>query len=362
MAYTSSPFAGAQIDFSALAGIGQNIGQGYQRRDLAEQMKGAIGPDGSVDYNKMIAVIAGKDPMKAAALAARKYEADADTDYRDRLLGFKQAQAEQAATGGGLTPYQEKMVAISEARLKMAEEGAAKLSPNAAGSIAMMETGQQELDTPVSDKPGAPTARALLSDPSKWKQSQQAQSFMPEVMSFFGQSDVVNAQSAVRTNVEAALRMMTGAAAPAQEVDRYASMFMPTWNDTKERAEAKLRRLDEFTKRAVANSTRGRGGPTGTIEAATPHSAPTPRRVPTMSVSPDGSMIPTQANTGGFPNAPTMMPGAPQNPRSSGPLPVEPDPKKRVIGQVYVTPDGKQYLWAQDAAGVGWEPLDAPSQ
>jgi hypothetical protein len=66
---------------------------------------------------------------------------------------------------------------------------------------------------------------------------------------------------------------------------------------------------------------------------------------------------PTAPNPGGFPRQATMMPGAPKNPQSKGPVPVEPDPAKRVIGQVYVAPSGKQYLWAHDGAGVGWEPL-----
>jgi hypothetical protein len=57
------------INFSALAGIGEDIGQGYQRRALAEDMKGAIGPDGTMNYDKMVAAIAGRRPELAAKMA-----------------------------------------------------------------------------------------------------------------------------------------------------------------------------------------------------------------------------------------------------------------------------------------------------
>jgi hypothetical protein len=76
MAYTSSPFAGAQIDFSALAGIGQNIGQGYQRRKLADEMQAAFGPDGTLDYNKMMQIMSASRPMEAARMATQQQGAE----------------------------------------------------------------------------------------------------------------------------------------------------------------------------------------------------------------------------------------------------------------------------------------------
>jgi hypothetical protein len=94
VAYNPTP-----IDFSALAGIGQDIGQGYQRRDLAEQMKGAIRPDGIYDYDKMIAAIAGKNPIVAAQLATRKAETDADNEYRRGMLAISQHKANQPMPG-----------------------------------------------------------------------------------------------------------------------------------------------------------------------------------------------------------------------------------------------------------------------
>jgi hypothetical protein len=86
MAYTSSPFTGAEIDFSALAGIGQNIGQGYQRRKLADEMQGAISPDGTYDYNKMISIIAGRDPILGAKLATENEQAQVLAGYRNESL------------------------------------------------------------------------------------------------------------------------------------------------------------------------------------------------------------------------------------------------------------------------------------
>lgn len=81
VAYNPTP-----IDFGMLAGIGQQLGQGYQRRRLAEEMKSAIGPDGTYDYNKMISVIMGRDPVLGAKLATDKAQADALGEYRAESL------------------------------------------------------------------------------------------------------------------------------------------------------------------------------------------------------------------------------------------------------------------------------------
>jgi hypothetical protein len=49
------PYNPTPIDFSALAGIGQNIGGALGQHNLGTAMRdsGAIGPDGTLDYNKM---------------------------------------------------------------------------------------------------------------------------------------------------------------------------------------------------------------------------------------------------------------------------------------------------------------------
>jgi hypothetical protein len=69
-------FNPATIDFSALAGIGQNIGGAIGQHNLSTAMRdsGAIGADGTLDYNKMVAVLAERRPELAAKLVASQQD------------------------------------------------------------------------------------------------------------------------------------------------------------------------------------------------------------------------------------------------------------------------------------------------
>jgi hypothetical protein len=87
------------IDFSALAGIGQNIGGALGQHNLGTAMQEAIGPDGSYDYNKMIGVLAGRNPMLAAKLATQKSETDAENEYRRGMLDIARYNAAKPPTG-----------------------------------------------------------------------------------------------------------------------------------------------------------------------------------------------------------------------------------------------------------------------
>jgi hypothetical protein len=71
--------------------------------------------------------------------------------------------------------------------------------------------------------------------------------------------DIGIAQRDVRVGIEAALRTMTGAAAPEQEVVRYMQMYMPTPLDTKESAKQKLDGLMSFMDKAEKIVMQGRG-------------------------------------------------------------------------------------------------------
>lgn len=70
--------------------------------------------------------------------------------------------------------------------------------------------------------------------------------------------DIGIANRNIRTGVEAALRVMTGAAAPETEVARYAAMFTPGAKDTIESAKQKLDALEKFMENAEEMATRGR--------------------------------------------------------------------------------------------------------
>jgi hypothetical protein len=69
------------IDFSALAGIGQNIGGALGQHNLGTAMQDAM-TNGVYDYDKMISVLAGRRPLAAAELATEKLKADALAQYR----------------------------------------------------------------------------------------------------------------------------------------------------------------------------------------------------------------------------------------------------------------------------------------
>lgn len=71
--------------------------------------------------------------------------------------------------------------------------------------------------------------------------------------------DIGVAQRDVRTGIEAALRTMTGAAAPEQEVHRYMQMYAPGINDTRETAKQKIDGLMKFMEDADRLVMQGRG-------------------------------------------------------------------------------------------------------
>jgi hypothetical protein len=70
--------------------------------------------------------------------------------------------------------------------------------------------------------------------------------------------EVGQAQRSVRTSIEAALRAMTGAAAPESEVRQYLEMYMPNARDSVESARQKLGNLERFMRDAEAVVTQGR--------------------------------------------------------------------------------------------------------
>src|SRR5688572_6550432 len=122
----ASPFAGPQIDFSALQGIGQSLGEGYQRRKLASEMQGVIGPDGTFDYDKAISVLMQRDPVLGMKLATQKQEADALASYNQNRIGV----AQQAAIPDDIQLYnlykQEYGPGVEPFRLGPSDAGGAK--------------------------------------------------------------------------------------------------------------------------------------------------------------------------------------------------------------------------------------------
>lgn len=73
-----------------------------------------------------------------------------------------------------------------------------------------------------------------------------------------GRGDVGNAKRMVTAGVEAALRAMSGAAVPKEEVERYSELFMPTPIDGLQTRTNKLNELEKFMSHASVNMGKGR--------------------------------------------------------------------------------------------------------
>lgn len=83
------------------------------------------------------------------------------------------------------------------------------------------------------------------------------------------------ARRAIQLSVEAALRLMTGAAVTQAESERYTEIFAPGPTDTQETINQKLSMLRNFIGKAEEAATRGRGGP---LESSVPDTASKPAR------------------------------------------------------------------------------------
>lgn len=127
---------------------------------------------------------------------------------------------------------------------------ATHMTAELAGKLALMNAAQQGI---------ASTKDVLLKPWGAVGAGQALASKLPlvgDIASLSGEIGIASRN--VRAGIEAALRVMTGAAAPEQEVTRYMELFMPGVNDTKESATQKLGLLDQFMNNAREIVTRGR--------------------------------------------------------------------------------------------------------
>lgn len=132
---------------------------------------------------------------------------------------------------------------------------ATRLPSETAGRVAMMR----------SARPGVEAARQVYE--RSWGVGDFAQhgaANVPgvgDIGTFSG--EVGRAQRNIRVAVEAALRSMTGAAAPEHEVRQYMELFTPNARDNVESARQKLDLLTSFMDQAEAAATEGRTVTTG---------------------------------------------------------------------------------------------------
>lgn len=119
-----------------------------------------------------------------------------------------------------------------------------KIPSETAGRLAMMDTAASDFAK----------ARAELERPY----GVGVGSLPDRAASAAGVGDIGRAQRTIRLAVEATLRAMTGAAAPEQEVSRYADMFTPNQFDKPETAKQKLDYLESFMRNAKGTILQGR--------------------------------------------------------------------------------------------------------
>lgn len=127
---------------------------------------------------------------------------------------------------------------------------ATELPGNTGAFVAMMDAarpGVQEARKYFIDKDQALMLKGGVTGPVGQMVGQRMNAF-----------EIGRQQRNVRLGVEAALRAMTGAAAPETEVKRYSDMFTPSVYDAIETRQQKLDALEQFMTNARANIMRGR--------------------------------------------------------------------------------------------------------
>jgi hypothetical protein len=333
------PFNPTPIDFSALAGIGQNIGGALGQHNLGTAMQGAIGPDGTYDYNKMISVLAGRNPMLAAKLATQRLETEADNEYRRGMLAISQHNAtkpppgdfradpygriydgntgEYVGGGGGQQqaggsptnpnwfPTRNQDEAKAGSHYKTAATANAEL--NAMGNVPASDSGVSSVASGIADQSGD----GILGMFAHSFTSANRQKFK-------------NSASAL---INAFNRRDSGATINANEWRNAKELYIPVPGDDADTVKLKASR-----RKAKLDSIAGEAGPMFDPSAAVSEPSPTqeaaapaapaqslapPIPVQTSTVRPDGTVVPpTEAS------AVSAVPGVTRDPRGpyNGPL------------------------------------------
>ena len=203
---------------------------------------------------------------KLAAAAAGKFFDPRDSQAKDLelqksraqigLIGAQTAAANQRGDQGGLTKGAPAGYIWNDPRNPRGGvspiPGVEKPVPgDVAGKVAMMNMARQGIEQ---------TRGAFERDWGTADAAKYAAANVPLVGDLSAASgDIGIAQRNIRVGIEAALRTMTGAAAPEQEVKRYMQMFAPGVNDTKQSAKQKLDGLINFMNQAETLVLQGRG-------------------------------------------------------------------------------------------------------
>jgi len=169
---------------------------------------------------------------------------EANQSYRDAMLGISRQRA--AAAGLGKPPSGYRWNADGSALEAIPGGPATKLTPEGAGKAALLKE---------SERAVADAKKILFDDQNQLDRAAVASGAMG--LPF---SDGRLARERIKLSVESTLRLITGAAAPESEVERYTEMFTPSTMDSDEAARTKIQALERFIQDASAGLAEGRGG------------------------------------------------------------------------------------------------------
>lgn len=249
-------------------GLGQGLGQGFQYlsqspdRKLDRRYKqaqiGEVEAKGA-QREGLKSVYADKSLPMAVRLAAASgdygkfldayMKLDPDTQTALNKNEAVKAAMVSAATFGDRAKIAEIAAGKAPAGYRWGPDGkletipggpATHISADVAGRLAMTQTAMTDL---------AKSRNVFLRD---WSTTDIANAQISA-------GEIGRAQRNVTLAIEAALRSMTGAAAPDTEVRKYEGMFMPKSYDTKETRAQKLKLLESFMQNSVRIATQGRG-------------------------------------------------------------------------------------------------------
>jgi hypothetical protein len=324
------------IDFSALAGIGQNIGGALGQHNLGTAMQDAMGPDGKTpDFNKMVSVLAGRgQPLAVAKLLTEQMQAEALGAYRmaeantpnyqsdpyGRLFDSKSGNPPPGRGGGGGDPgnlapgpggsvnphwYTTRNQDEAKAGSHYKTGAAANAELDAAGNV---PAGDSSVSAFASGLAGGPTGEGMTGAVVNSFVSAKRQQFKNSAEAF----------------INAINRRDSGATINASEWRNAEELYIPKSGDDPETVKLKALR-----RKRKLESIAGEAGPMFDPSAAAPEPIPTaapataqtlapPTPVQTSTVRPDGTVVPpTEAS------AVSAVPGVTRDPRGpyNGPLP-----------------------------------------
>jgi hypothetical protein len=208
----------------------------------------ANNPDAT--YDMIIAEAQGLTQPKASEY--KTFKSDQGI-YRAGPQGMEVIREPQAGAGGGKPPSGYRYAQDGQALEAIPGGPATKLPGDMAGRVAALQTAKESF--------------------ADVRNFYEGQDLGDRASQLINSGNAGRVERNVRLAIEAALRAMTGAAAPESEVENYLNIFGPSALDTQATIKDKLDRLQSFMGNVEANIAQGRSSAPG---APAPQAQPSP--------------------------------------------------------------------------------------